>query len=65
MHNAVQISFTAGYSDTNPIPENIKVAIRMMAAYWYENREDSGVVPKVAEYLLASHRSQPCGYMGR
>jgi len=65
VHNAVKISFTAGYSDANPVPEGIKVAIRMMVGYWYENREDSGDVPKVAEYLLSSHKIQSCGYTGR
>jgi uncharacterized phiE125 gp8 family phage protein len=65
IHNAVQISFTAGYSDPNPVPEGIKVAIRMMVGGWYENREDSGDVPKVAEYLLSSHKIQSCGYVGR
>lgn len=60
VHNAVKISFVAGYA---VVPEQIKTAIRVMAAYWYENREDSAVVPKAAEYILASFRSQPCGYI--
>lgn len=60
VHNAVKISFTAGYVS---VPEAIKTAIRMTVAFWYENREDSATVPKAVEYLLASYRSQPCGYV--
>lgn len=60
VHNAVQINFTAGYA---VVPETIKVAIRLLCAFWYENREDSAITPKVAEAILASYRSQPCGYV--
>jgi uncharacterized phiE125 gp8 family phage protein len=60
VHNAVKITFTAGYDE---VPETLKVAIRLIAANWYENREDSADIPKAAEYILASYRSQPCGYV--
>ncbi len=58
--DAVKITYTAG-CDVSDIPEPIKVAIRMMVAFWYEQREDTVAVPKVAEYLLASYRVQACG----
>ena len=39
-NNAIQVSFTAGYSaDASLVPKRAKQAIRLLVAYWYENRE--------------------------
>jgi hypothetical protein len=59
--NTVLISFVAGYGDN--CPEDVKVAIRMLVAYWYENRQDNAVTPTVVNSLLSNYRSQPCGYV--
>jgi uncharacterized phiE125 gp8 family phage protein len=61
-HNAVQINFTSGYT---VVPEPIKVAMKLMATYWYENKVDSALVPKVAEMLLKAYKEQPVGYVDR
>jgi len=62
IHNCVQISYTAGYP---AVPEDIKLAMKLMIGAWYQQREDSADVPKAAEYILASYRSMPCGVTGR
>ena len=61
-HNAVQINYTAGY---DKVPEPIKVAIRMMVTFWYENKADAVNVPAVAEMLLKNYKEQPVGYTDR
>jgi hypothetical protein len=37
--NAVEIRFVAGYGLAVDVPESIKLAIKFLAAHWYENRE--------------------------
>jgi uncharacterized phiE125 gp8 family phage protein len=37
---AVQIEFTAGYGDADDVPEQVKAAMLLCVAYWYENRGD-------------------------
>jgi uncharacterized phiE125 gp8 family phage protein len=37
--NAVEIAFTAGYgASASAVPEEIKIAVKMLAGHWYENR---------------------------
>lgn len=36
---AVQVTFVAGYGDASAVPEQVKLAIKMMVGSWYENRE--------------------------
>lgn len=61
--NSVQIKFTAGYSDTNPLPSVFIAAIKLIVGALYENREDFVVgagnaveLPLAAKYLLNSYR---------
>lgn len=56
--DAVQIQFTSGYGDATTVPENVKVAIKMMVAHWYENREavsavSMAAVPMCVDALLS------------
>lgn len=54
-NGAVTITFTAGYgSYPVSVPERAKQAIRLLAAHWIENREDSVQGPSV--------KSIPMGY---
>ena len=61
--NAIEVNFIAGYGATaSYVPEEIKLAIKMIAAHWYERREafelvQGGVlaeVPFAAQAILTS-----------
>jgi uncharacterized phiE125 gp8 family phage protein len=46
--NAVVIDYTAGYGiDGATVPNDIKLAIKMLGAHWYENRETVVAEPRV------------------
>jgi hypothetical protein len=47
---AVQVEFTAGYGDSDDVPEQAKAAILLCLAFWYENRGD-GADPTVMSGL--------------
>lgn len=56
---AVRVTFTAGYGGASSVPEQVKTAIKMTAAFWYENRgeaiESAGVaLPLAVETILAN-----------
>lgn len=57
---AVTIRFTAGYGDAAAVPEPVKLAIKMLVAHWYENREPvivgtiSAELPFAVKALLAT-----------
>lgn len=41
--NAVKIRYTAGIGDSaQDVPEEVKLAMKMLIAYWYDNREAIG-----------------------
>lgn len=52
---AVRITFVAGYGAASAVPEDLKLAIKMCVAYWYENRgeaPDTNKLPPAAGALL-------------
>jgi uncharacterized phiE125 gp8 family phage protein len=53
--NNVIIRFVAGYTD---VPESITLALRFLAANWFDNRSSADVPPIVLS-LLANYRLQP------
>lgn len=53
--DAIQIAFVAGFGDPADVPENIKIAIKALAAHWYEAREPAVVGASVAN--VPSHVS--------
>ena len=59
-HNGVVINYTAGYTTTGSIPENLILGMKLMLATFYEQREDVGgrrsVIPTRAEALLHPYR---------
>lgn len=56
--DAVRIRYTAGYTtgspDTNPVPEVIKKAIRLIAGHMYENRENVVIGASVDELPMGA-----------
>jgi len=60
--NAVRIRFTAGWSDADAVPDQIKQAMLMIIGHLYENRQDvmTGTrvdkMPDSSKYLLDDYR---------
>lgn len=59
--NGIEITFVAGYASASAVPQTIKHAILLLAAHWYEHREDSEEsrlqnIPMGAQALLDSER---------
>lgn len=51
--NAARIRFIAGHT---VVPPALKVAVRMLAAHWYANREGQGVFPPAVDALIQPFR---------
>lgn len=49
----VSVEFVAGYGDADAVPAALKVAIMMLAAHWYQNRE---------AVLVDAPKSVPLGF---
>ena len=62
MMAAIEIQYDAGYGDDpGDVPEGLQIAIKMLAAHWYENREATTEValretPQAVEDLLWQYR---------
>ncbi|MEZ5920950.1 MAG: hypothetical protein R3C60_06315 [Parvularculaceae bacterium] len=51
----VVIAFTAGWPDAASVPDELKLAVKTLAAHFYEHREGEGAPPAIAS-LLARYR---------
>lgn len=59
--DGVRIDFTAGYADAASVPEPLKQAVKLLAAYFFETREAAAetkiyTVPKSIDALIAPYR---------
>ena len=45
------VTFTAGWSDVASVPEAMKLAIKLLAAHYYENREGAPRIPDLAAFV--------------
>lgn len=52
----VVISFTAGWPDAASVPDALKLAIKIVAAHYYENREGEPTGPAALGAILAPYR---------
>jgi len=57
----VRIDFSAGYANADAVPEQLKLAVKILAAAFYENREAAGEVrlysvPQAVDALIAPYR---------
>ncbi len=51
---AIRIEYTAGYGATSEsVPRRIQMALLMLIAYWYENREASDVPDAIRQAFMA------------
>lgn len=46
--DGIVVRFVAGYGNPDDVPDVFKLAIMMLVADWYENREDSVLMPGVS-----------------
>lgn len=54
--NRFKITFVAGFGDDySTIPDDLKTAIKMIVAHWYDNRE-SQEIPPAAENLYMNYK---------
>lgn len=56
--NAIQIRYVTGYGSAASVPESVKLALKMMIAYRFENPETESV-PDAVRYLLMADRVVP------
>lgn len=59
--DAIQIIYSAGYGTDADVPQPLKVAIMMLTAHLYENRQTVSTlqayeIPQTAEYLMEPYR---------
>jgi gp6-like head-tail connector protein len=56
-YRQLQIDYTAGYGGTDDVPADLKQAILLLVAYWFENRDTTvAETPGGVERLLAGYR---------
>lgn len=59
---AVTVVFLAGYGGASSVPDELKLAMRLLIGHWYEHREPVSVgnivsdIPMSVESLLSHHR---------
>ena len=59
---AVSVVFIAGYGGASSVPDEIKLAMRLLIGHWYEHREPVAVgnivsdIPMSVDALLSHHR---------
>ena len=59
--SSIEIDFTAGHDTINLIPAELRHAIRLLAAHFYENRESASEarvfsIPRAIDALIAPYR---------
>ena len=59
--DGIQIDFTAGWNNAVLVPDDLKQAIKLLAAGFYENRESAGearvyTIPGAIDALIAPYR---------
>lgn len=52
---AVSIDYTAGYGASADVPSDLKQAVLMLVAYWYENRDALTATPPNFDRLIQSY----------
>lgn len=57
--NAIEVRFTAGFGAASSVPEDLRQAILLTVAHWFDHRGDGdgGALPLAAVELLTAHRS--------
>ena len=65
---AMVIRFTLGYANAGAVPEDIKLAIKLLLATWYENRQTvvTGTqvndIPMTYQFIMETYRNRVYGW---
>ena len=52
---AIKVTYVAGYGDTaTSVPNQIQMALLMLIAYWYENRESQDVPKNIRDMFMSA-----------
>ncbi len=54
--NAIEIEFICGYENQDNVPQDIKVALKLLVEHWFTNRGESSKVPKAVESTIFKHK---------
>lgn len=54
--DGLSIDYTAGYGDADDVPADLKQAVLVLVAYWYEHRDSLTTAPLGFERLIAGYR---------
>ena len=56
--NAVKVTYMVGQATTGAIPESVKTSMRLLIAFWFENREDMNLpmAERSAKNLLLTQK---------
>lgn len=61
-HKGIEIDFEAGYGTSEDVPAPLRLAVKMLAAYWYEHRAlaertgDVAILPISVKNLIAPYK---------
>ncbi len=57
--NSIEVRFTAGFGAASLVPEDLRQAILLTVAHWFDHRGDGGggALPLAAVELLTAHRT--------
>jgi hypothetical protein len=54
--DALTLDYTAGYGDAADVPADLRQAVLVLIAYWYEHRDSVTTAPAGFERLVATYR---------
>jgi uncharacterized phiE125 gp8 family phage protein len=55
--NGIEVRFTAGFgASASAVPQDLKQALLLIIAHWFEHRGDGGSLPLSAAEILSRHR---------
>jgi uncharacterized phiE125 gp8 family phage protein len=54
--NGIEIRFTAGFGAASAVPQDLKQALLLIIANWFEHRGEGGSLPRSAAEILCRHR---------
>jgi uncharacterized phiE125 gp8 family phage protein len=54
--NAIKVEFICGYDNQDNVPQDIKVALKLLTEHWFTNRGEANTIPKAVESTIFKHK---------